>query len=267
MRPFFKEWNRVRPVLGVCPIALFLDFDGTLSRIVEDPDKAILPAKTRELMNVLSKLKGVRLAVISGRSLSDIKKRVGIRGIAYAGNHGLELEGPGFRYRPRIPSLYRSILAGLRRSLERASAPLDGIRIENKGLCLTFHYRLAGKSNIPRAKALFMEIAGPPLARGDVKVGWGKKILELRPPVDWDKGHAVRWMLRQREWISPSRRTMPVYAGDDLTDEDAFRVLRTRGVTIRVGRSSRSSAKYFLRDVGEVVLFLENLYDLRKAGA
>jgi trehalose 6-phosphate phosphatase len=265
MRPLFKDRDRLRPVLRDTPIALFLDFDGTLAPIVEEPGRASMGSKTRETLLLLSKVKGLRAAVISGRSLADIKERVGIRGIAYAGNHGLELEGPGFCYRPRIPSSFRGTLTALRETLKGLVSPYPGARIEDKGLSLTLHFRNVKTRNVFRIRAVFRETVAPLIQRGDVKVRSGKKVLEVRPPVDWDKGHAVRWLLRRRKWMPSAARRTIIYVGDDRTDEDAFRVLRPGGITIRVGRVSRTYAKYFLPGVDEVATFLKSLYEIRKA--
>ena len=226
---------------------LLLDFDGTLAPIVSDPALAELPRETRQVLRALQNA-GAILAIISGRSLDDVRARVKLDAI-YAGNHGLEIEGPGVHFREHSAEALQPELATLCRRLLGDLSHIPGIIIEYKGLSASVHYRNAPAESVPEVAAIVdraLEAAGSPFV-----MHTGKKVFEIRPCVHWHKGSAVRW-LRQR--IGPAG-ALPVCIGDDATDEDAFRALPD-GVTICVG-SAVTRARYRARDRGEALAFLE----------
>jgi trehalose-phosphatase len=257
----FSDWNRIKKSVSQAFLYLFLDYDGTLAPIVDRPYMATMPWRTRKIISELSAMKSCKVAVISGRLLSDVIKRVGIRGIVYAGNHGLEIKGPKIAFRSPLSAGYRVILTKIRSELRKKLKGIKGARIEDKGLSLSFHFRLVSEDDMPLAKALFYETIIVHEVRGRIKVRPGKKIFEIRPAVDWDKGDVVLWLLARQTFAmsETSRKPFPVYIGDDVTDEDAFEALKNKGMTVRVGRYNKTTARYYLRNPGEVTEFLGRL--------
>ena len=233
---------------------LLLDYDGTLAPIRPRPELAVLDDAARNLLERLSRDPRFSVAVISGRKLSDLKARVKLKNILYAGNHGLELEGPVFSVTHAKARSSRKVLQAVKAALEPLTKIFTGSFIEDKGLTLTYHHRL-----MPSALDGWMSksISGnitPWTGNGGVRVHKGKKTLEVRPAVNWDKGSAVNWLLLRED-----PESYPIYIGDDRTDESAFKALKGRGVTVRVGRNRRSSARYFVKSPREVLDFLSCL--------
>jgi trehalose-phosphatase len=203
-----------------------------------------------------------RIAVISGRALPDIRDRVGIAGIVYGGNHGLEVEGAGVMYRCPVPFTARRALDDVRGKLEKALSPVPGVFLEDKGISLTVHFRKAKRGELPVVAHAVEEAAGPYRMPGGVDVRPGKEVFEVRPFVAWNKGKTVQWLLE--EGTAGGEAPLPVCVGDDRTDEDAFRAVRDRGVTVFVGAPRQTKARYYLKNIGEVAEFFRRLARIRK---
>ncbi len=234
------------------PMALFLDFDGTLVPVAPKPGDAWLSFSVRDLLRSLSRK--IPVVIVSGRRLQDLKGRVGLRQVTYVGNHGLEIVGSGFRYQMKGAAQWRRFLKGLVPQLQNALGELPGILLEDKDYTLSLHYRLARQGIRRKALRWLIRHLKPLEDKGLIKVGLGKAAWEIRPPVRWDKGHAVLWVLRQPAF----RRRWPLYIGDDVTDEDAFRAIRGRGIGILVGSASKKgSAHYTLAGPSQVYEFLK----------
>lgn len=236
------------------PPAVFLDYDGTLTPIVEDPAEARLSGKARQVIKHLTRHYSV--AIISGRDLDDVRNMVGIDNIAYAGSHGFDIAGPGgsFRNQERgkefLPALDRA-----EKELRRVLEDIEGTYIERKRFAIAVHYRQVNDADLSKLEERFDRVAShsPKLQKTA-----GKKIWELRPDVDWDKGKALLALME--ELYADSSKIMPLYIGDDITDEDAFRDIRDHGISIVVGKSRRKTlAHYKLRNTEEVREFLESL--------
>lgn len=262
--PALTDHSELAPGLRVARPAVFLDFDGTLSDIVNDPDSATL---VEGCAIELARLAGLcPVAVISGRDLADIRARVGIPGLWYAGSHGFELIGPGGEYYENegalaaIPDLVRAV-SRLRSTL--ASVP--GVLLEHKRFAVSIHYRNVASSSVDSVVQTVASIA----AETGLRLTTGRKVLELRPNVDWGKGRALRWVLA--DIVGTSSRT-PLYVGDDLTDEDAFDAVAGTGVGIVVRdpdvAERRSAAKLAVDGPSEVCEVLRKLADrLQRATA
>ncbi|MGE5197395.1 MAG: trehalose-phosphatase, partial [Deltaproteobacteria bacterium] len=139
---------------------------------------------------------------------------------------------------------------------------ISGAFMEDKGLSLSLHYRLADKKQIPLVKTIFHETVIVPLVRDKIAIRSGKMVLEVRPPVAWDKGRVVLWLLARQRFAVKDSEVLPVYIGDDVSDEDAFKALENKGLTVFVGAPKASSARYYLKDSGEVVEFLRRLSEI-----
>jgi len=241
-----KEW------LSQTRLLLLLDFDGTLSPLEESPRRARLPEATKALVRKLGARPDVEVAVISGRSVSDIRSRVGLRSVYYAGNHGLEIDGPGLSFRhPRAAALKPALL-DLAKSLRRDCRPLAGVLVENKGMTLSLHYRRLPREKLVELRALLRAYR---LKTKDLPYRWrtGHKVWELVPEAGWDKGRAALLLLRHL------RHPFPIALGDDRTDEDMFRALREKGTTISIGCPRPSRARYCLSSQRETDSFLRKL--------
>jgi len=240
-------------------IYLFLDYDGTLSPIARTPAEARMSDKVKELLHKLSKLENWKMAIISGRSLSDISKRVGVKNIVYVGNHGFEIKGPKIKFKSPVSRSYRKVLKEIKAKLKRELSSFKGVFVEDKGYCLTLHYRLANENDISAITSKFYFATFIDEFRRNIQTKSGKMTREIRPPFIWNKGMAALWLLNQQLSVMKGKdmRVMPVYIGDDLTDEDAFQVFRDRGLTIFVGKPKSTKARFYLKDSQEVEKFLE----------
>lgn len=233
---------------------LFLDYDGTLTPIVKKPSLAVLSKSRRASLKKISKR--LLTAVISGRMLSDLKKRVGITGIYFAGNHGFEIQGPKISLTHPKALLAKPLIRRIKLKLQKNLKGVKGIIVEDKILTLSLHYRMAQAKDLKSIKKIFSETTKPFLKSKKIRITYGKKVFEVRPNIPWNKGHAVLWFLRK---LGKGKKLLPIYIGDDRTDEDAFLALKNRGITIRVGRSAKTHAEYYVKDVDAVYRFILQL--------
>ena len=266
MQHLFQSWESLSSDIRAASHTLFLsDYDGTLTPIVSRPDEAILSAEVKEKLRVLAQKPIFSVGIISGRSLSEIKTMVGIEGIYYAGNHGLEIEGPGLKFTNPAAELAQAEIKNLIKQFSAKLASTDGVIVEDKGLGLSIHYRLVRKSEVTRVIEIFHQITSPSLREGKIKVTSGKKVLEVRPPIDWHKGKAVEAIRRELKKALKYEQLLTIYLGDDTTDEDAFRVIqRPQGWSIFVGEDNpTSNADYFLNSPSEVTTFLCRLLEFK----
>ena len=264
MEYLFYNRDKLKDRLRDKIILLFLDYDGTLTPIVSTPQKAFIPQKVKKLLNELSKIPTCKLAIISGRALSDIRAIVGIKDIIYAGNHGLEIEGPKIKFESQFSPRLKSIIRHIYEEVVSKLSKIKGVLIEDKGLTISVHYRLVDKKDIQGFLSIFNEITDPYVARGKIKINPGKKVYEIKPPVMWDKGKVVLWLLVRQQFLLGEDKILPVYIGDDTTDEDAFKVLKNKGLTIFVGEPASSEARYYLKTTEEVTGLLRLISDLKR---
>lgn len=241
-------------------LALFLDYDGTLTPIVAHPNDAVLSDSMRHTLYRLSAL--CELAIISGRDLADVRKRVGIKGIWYAGSHGFDIEGPDAQHTQYQEGIeYLPQLDEAEQALHEQLDAIPGSLVERKRFAIAAHYRRVAEADTRRFKRLVEEIH---YSFPGLTLSQGKKILELRPDIDWDKGKALQWMMRFLS-IDPEQAVV-AYIGDDTTDEDAFRAIAPSGIGVLVARSphpTRASCR--LDDSDAVERFLNRLADTLEA--
>lgn len=259
MNYLFRYWDSVEKKIQGKFIFLFLDFDGTLSPIVSHPNKAKISIEVKNLLEAISRKSGYKVAIISGRSLDDIKKRVGTRNLIYSGNHGLEVEGPKIKHSPAISEEYKKALKNIKSELKRKLSKVRGILVEDKGLSLSLHFRQVRRNEINFIKTVFSEVTIIPAVANRIKTRAGKKVLEVSPALRWDKGKIVLWLLARQKLILYGKEIIPIYIGDDLTDEDAFKSLKRQGITIFVGKNKPSHAQFYLKNPQEVRDFLERM--------
>jgi trehalose-phosphatase len=239
-------------------VFLFLDYDGTLVPIQKTPQRALFPSSKRDFLRRLGKR--ALVGIVSGRSLREIQRLVGIKDIAYIGNHGLEISyKKGCWLHPearRTEPLLKDVLKNIRHS----TRDFSGIIVEDKGVTGAVHYRLADTVLWTPLKEIVEKEIGRH-ARA-LKVAEGKRVLEIRPNLPWDKGKGVLELMR---WLDPKGRLRLVYIGDDRTDEDAFSAINLSdrsAMTIHVGRAKNTLARYRLADVDRVWQFLRALLSL-----
>lgn len=237
--------------------AVFCDYDGTLSPIVDRPEDAVLSPAMRTVLERL----GARcpVAIVSGRDLDDVHAMVGIDGLCYAGSHGFDLllaDGTRTQHGEEASDAL-GVAADL---LAERLAPIEGARVERKRFAVAVHYRQVIETEVPTVQAAVEEVRH---RLEGLRLTGGKKIWELRPDIDWDKGAALLHLLEVLGLDRPD--VVPAYLGDDLTDEDAFRVLEGRGVGIVVRGEDDdrpTAADYALADTEEVRRLLERLVEL-----
>lgn len=239
---------------------LFLDYDGTLVPICKEPSLARLSLETRKVLKDLLKNPFISLGIISGRSLEEIRKMVGIPDLFYAGNHGFEM-----MFKKRVwthPDLkgFSSRLKKIVRAVHSRTRGIKGIIVEDKKFTASIHYRNVTTHSPGEILAVITEVLAP--YSETLAVSRGKKVFEIRPRIEWDKGKALE---RLTELLAIRTKLVRIYIGDDQTDEDAFSVLGKEDLSIRVGSKKVSRARYYLRGSGEVITFLTMLNDVRLA--
>jgi trehalose-phosphatase len=230
-------------------VAVFLDYDGTLTPIVSQPENAWLSNSMRQTLRELAARAPV--AILSGRDLDDVRRRVDVDSIVYGGSHGFDIAGPG-GLRRQIATEFLPNLDMAEKELHEALDGIPGARVERKLFSIASHYRNVKENDVPALERAVRAVTArhPELRRID-----GKKVYELLPDIAWDKGKAVIWLL---ETLGLDRQNVrPVYIGDDRTDEDAFRALHQSGIGILVSEQSQpAAASYSLKDPAEVERFL-----------
>jgi trehalose 6-phosphate phosphatase len=230
-------------------LAVFLDYDGTLTPIVSHPEGAWLSESMRQTLRSLAGR--VPVAILSGRDLDDVRGRVLVDGIVYAGSHGFDIAGAG-GLRRELGAAYLHVLDAAEMELREALDEISGAQLERKHFSVAAHYR-----NVNEDDAFRVDIAVDAVAarHRELRRIDGKKVYELLPDIDWNKGKAVLWLL---ETLNLERENvLPIYIGDDNTDEDAFRAIERRGVAILVSEQSQpTAARYSLKNPAEVECFL-----------
>jgi trehalose-phosphatase len=252
---FSKRLKAARHVLLLC------DYDGTLTPIIENPEIADLSENTSQLLQALAHKSHFTVSVISGRALADLRQRVSIDGIIYAGNHGLEIEGPGIGLVNPLAEEMRPVFHLINQVLNKAMAPIKGVRIEDKGLTVSVHYRMVEESKSEEVRNIFERVIATARSLGKVRITSGKKVYEVRPAVDWDKGEAIALLIDRYGRTKTKKDLLPIFLGDDQTDEDGFKVIEKHsGISIFVGdKPVHSAARYYLKSPAEVEQFLERL--------
>jgi trehalose-phosphatase len=265
MQHLFKAWPDFIAAIQAAPHVLLLaDYDGTLAAIVGRPEDAVLTAGTRQKLQALARRSEISVGVISGRQLAELKSLVSIKGIYYAGNHGLEIEGPGLNYINPGAEAARPVITRLAGELAATLKNVAGVIVQEKVFSVSVHYRLAPeKENM--VTDTVKRITAPYIDKGEIRVYPMKKLWEIRPPVDWDKGRAVALIGGEIKVALKINRLLTIYLGDDATDEDAFKVLhRPDGWSVFIaGEKAASSADYYLNSVAEVEEFLDRLVKLK----
>jgi trehalose 6-phosphate phosphatase len=235
-------------------LAVFLDYDGTLTPIVSHPEDAWLSESMRQTLGTLAAR--VPVAILSGRDLDDVRGRVLVDGIVYAGSHGFDIAGAG-GLRRQLGAADLPLLDSAETELREALDDIPGAQLERKHFSVAAHYRNVNENDAFRVALAVDAVAARhrELRRMD-----GKKVYELLPDIDWNKGKAVLWLLETLELERGN--TLPIYIGDDRTDEDAFCALEKRGVAILVSDHPQvTAANYWLNDPEEVEEFLQKITD------
>ncbi|CAN1180491.1 Trehalose-phosphate phosphatase A [Linum perenne] len=265
------SFDQIAKIANGKRIALFLDYDGTLSPIVDNPDCAFMSSEMRSAVKNVAEC--FPTAIISGRSRDKVYEFVGLTELYYAGSHGMDIMSPPVRdsvtadkevnlFQPA--SEFLPLIDEVFNSLVEITRGIKGAKVENNKFCVSVHYRnVDDKYWDVVAQSVRKVIENNPRLR----LTHGRKVLEVRPVIDWDKGKAVTFLLKSLG-LTNCDDVLPIYVGDDRTDEDAFKVLRERNCGYGILVSSvpkESNAYYSLRDPSEVMEFLKSLVTWKKA--
>ena len=250
MAHLLNVWPSVRARLGRADrVLLLFDYDGTLTPIVARPEDAVLPGEVRRLLRSLAAHPRYASGIVSGRSLDDLSTLADVPGLILAGNHGMEIRGQGMDFVHPGAVAARGVLDEVESGLVDALGDVPGVIVEHKGLTLSVHYRTVAAQNAPAIESAVSAVASPYVDRGEIRLTRGKKVIEARPNISWDKGRAIE-KIREECGDAP----LPVYFGDDRTDEDGFRVVQAMGgVAVFVGEPREGTvALHQLDSPGEV---------------
>ncbi|MFA7430954.1 MAG: trehalose-phosphatase [Rhodospirillaceae bacterium] len=238
--------------------ALFLDYDGTLTPIVERPELAVLSDAARATVSTLAQ--ALPVAVISGRDRPDVEHLVGLDTLIYAGSHGFDVAVPGQGPLDHGAGDFTALLDGVEAALHVRLDGIPGALIERKKFSIAAHYRQVADGDYPAFRAALDDVM---TATTGIKEKPGKKVFEFQPDVDWDKGKCVLFLLDALNLNDGAH--VPMFFGDDVTDEDAFLALQNSGVCVVVAEDDdpgRITAAHFrVADPGELVHLLRRLTD------
>ncbi len=244
---FFQRLKAQRPVV-------FLDYDGTLTPIVSRPDLATLSDGMRGTVAALAARCPV--AIVSGRDRIDVRSLVQLDTVFYAGSHGFDISGPdGLEMQHEQGEAFLPLLDQAETLLQQKLDTISGTFVERKKFSIAVHFRNVAPLHAEQIESAVDAILA---TQPQLRKGWGKKVFELQPRIDWHKGKAVRWLLDALGLNTPD--ALPLYIGDDVTDEDAFGALAESGITIVVAETPRcSAARAVVQDTAQVQVFLQGL--------
>lgn len=258
----FKQidiWNNFsKRLLSSSKVELFLDYDGTITPIHKTPSETILSSDTIHILQQLIQLPNVRVTILTGRSMKDIRKFIPFENIRLVANHGFHIYMDGNEWvHPDAESSFPK-MHQLQDILLTALKSFSNVFVENKQFTLGIHYRNAAAKDTPIVK----ELTKKNISSFDPKlvITESKEVIEVQPPVKWGKGNAVSKILKVHPY---PHNSLKIYIGDDITDEDAFQVLKSSGITIYVGEISETKAQYYVENVKEVLQILRMIIKLR----
>lgn len=243
-------------------LVMFMDYDGTLSPIVADPDMAFMTPEMRAAVRNVAKR--FPTAIVTGRCIEKVCSFVGLPELYYAGSHGMDIKGPNSKEDKTVLLLqpareFLPVIDKAYKALVEKTKDTTGARVENNKFCLSVHFRCVDEKSwsslAEKVKAVLRDFP-------ELELTEGRKVVEVRPSIMWDKGKAVEFLLRSLGFDDDRTNVLPVYIGDDRTDEDAFKVLRERGqgIGILVSKCPKETdATYSLQDPTEVMEFLVRL--------
>jgi trehalose-phosphatase len=239
------RWSAIAARIRGSSFAIFVDYDGTLTPIAPRPELATLDDEQRDLLRRVAARH--RVAIVTGRAMGDIRRLVRLPALHYAANHGFEITGPelAFEVDPDLRGVFEEVAA----QVQARVGGVPGVVLESKGYGVAVHYRQAARDRVPAIEAVVDELVA---GSARLRKGIGKEVFEIRPAADWHKGAAVEWLLDRWEV------SVPIYLGDDRTDEDAFVAARARdGFGVVVGAPAwKTAATLQLRDPADVGRFL-----------
>jgi alpha,alpha-trehalase len=253
-RHLFDAWSDVARALERTPrLALFTDFDGTLTPIRRRASAVRLSDRIRELLRALAR-RGHVVGIVSGRGLDDLRARVGIPGVWYVAAHGFLIHTPDRHRVVLVSPAQRRLVASVARRLARQVRGRRGIEVEDKVAAIAVHHRNASPSN---ERAAHQAVAALVASEPGLRLVSGKKVWEVLPAAPVDKYRAVNFILRAERHPPAAGPRLAVYVGDDVADEAVF--ARLRGLTVAVGRRHDTLATYFVRSPAEVRELLARL--------
>lgn len=232
---------------------LFLfDFDGVVSTIEDHPMAAKLKVGWKPILRKLAKHKAIDVGIVTGREYKDVRKRIGsVPGIYISSNHGYEVWKGGKKVFS-IGCEFKTPMHRMGREIWGELGKTNGVVIEIKDYSVAIHYRLAKGTQQRRIENAFQSIVKKYEFPRSLEILKGKKLMEARPRGFWDKGKSVNWISSN---ISPG--SLIFYFGDDRTDEDAFKVMKNKGISVYVGGDKPSAAKYWVGDMDEMLPLIE----------
>lgn len=258
-----ENFGTFEDVLRTKRVVVLLDYDGTLTPIVNDPSQALLPSRTRDILTELAEL--FTVGIVSGRSLQKVRGFVQLESLLYAGSHGFDIWSPhseSMRYQVAADQLPQ--LATIRDRLTERLTGIKGAAVEDNIFSVSVHYRNCDAEDVQQVYDVVQQV------RSDfpsIRFGTGKKVFELRPDIVWDKGRAMVWLL-QALGLRERDDVFTIYIGDDMTDEDAFQIFveqAAQGAGIVVTDENKcTGAHYSLRNPEEVAAFLSRLVALAR---
>lgn len=257
LKSLAATWARLESKLIASPrVYVFFDLDGTLAAIRKNPQAVKLSKISISLLERLAKLEKIRVAVISGRSIKDLKRLLPVKNIYLAGNHGFEIQGPNFSFVHEEISISTLAVKHFCKEADFLAKAFPGLRIENKEITASIHLRVLQPKNRALASKKLHEIAKE---YKNLIAKEGKSVIDIMPSIDWNKGRACRFLMGSFGW------GLPIYFGDDTTDEDAFASLK-KGITVLVSRVHiPSRAHFYVRGITEVHSHMRRLLELFKA--
>lgn len=248
---FFDHLDQVEDLVYRRDILVFLDYDGTLTPIVATPDLAVMSEQMRDRVNAVSRT--YRTAIVSGRATDDVSDKVGLKHLYYAGSHGFEILFPDGT-REVVPEA-KAMLETVKTAHKELAASLEHIKYalaEHVKFTISAHYRLVDERDL---EEFFHRVEKVLSNHPDLKRSNGKKVVELKPNIDWHKGKAVG---RLQKELDPKGAATSLYIGDDTTDEDAFAEIAINGVGIVVTQEPRESfAKFQVKTIEDVAKILD----------
>jgi trehalose 6-phosphate phosphatase len=248
--PLFDSVVRVAARARAAPhVLLFCDFDGALAPVYDHPAAATLSAEVRPLLADLAAGRRVTVTVVSGRSAADLRTRAHVPGLIVAGNHGLEIAGPGWEFVDPAVAASAPNVTNLSAALVRATENIPGVFVEDKKLSVSIHFRHVPPDQHEAVRSAVHNVLGG--ASHPFVLTSGRMVYDIRPRVYWHKGEMVKWVAAK----VGQPDALVVFVGGDPTDEDAFTALPD-GITIRVGPAAETAATYHLEGPDGVRKFL-----------